>query len=312
MDGGDRGVTARAKRSTNDFRIEFDRLPSEVTRSAARERDAERVLRVLASAGRGYVLNGSALPPMVLVPLRGILRISDGEGMRALRAGQLMIAEAGQCVQVAGGSGALWVTVIAGSSLWRQLLLTTSEAPITEPVLLPAVHSANRAIRQAAIRLARAAARSGSDRSETICAVLRFATLLAELQSAFDPMIRKCPGRTLAQRRGVFLRLQRVYNGMASTSAVELGIRGFARTANYSICHFVRTFSAVYGETPYAVLVEHKLRRAFRLVSDTELSITEVARAAGFEDRCAFARSFKRRFGRTATEVRSRAVAIAG
>jgi AraC family transcriptional regulator len=56
--------------------------------------------------------------------------------------------------------------------------------------------------------------------------------------------------------------------------------------------------------------MEQRLRRAFRLVNDTELSITEVARASGFEDRCAFARSFKLRFGHTATAVRRHASAI--
>jgi AraC family transcriptional regulator len=135
---------------------------------------------------------------------------------------------------------------------------------------------------------------------------LGFVALLLDLQSTFDALIRRCPGRTLAQRRGVFLRLQRVCNYMESTSDLDLGIAGFARVANYSPCHFVRTFNSVYGETPHAVLIEQRLKRALRLVNDTELSITEVARASGFEDRCAFARSFKRRFGETATAVRER------
>jgi AraC family transcriptional regulator len=312
MDGGNGSTSSRSKRSANQIRVEIERVPSDMIRSAARERGAERTLRVLAVSGRDPVLNGGALPPMVLVPLRGSVRISDGEGTRTLRAGRLIVAEAGQFAQVVGGSNALWIAVVAPSSLWRQLLSAARETPITEPVLMPAVHDANHAIRRAVVRLVRHATRTGSSKSETAIAAQRFAMLLGELQSTFDPLIRKCPGRTLAQRRGVFLRLQRVYNGMESSSAVDVSVRSFARVANYSTCHFVRTFSAVYGETPYAVLMERKLHRAFRLVHETELSITEVARAAGFEDRCAFARSFKRRFGRTATEVRSRTAAVAG
>jgi AraC family transcriptional regulator len=36
------------------------------------------------------------------------------------------------------------------------------------------------------------------------------------------------------------------------------------------------------------------------------MAITEIARASGFENRCAFSRSFKRRFGVTATSLRDR------
>ena len=135
--------------------------------------------------------------------------------------------------------------------------------------------------------------------------------LLLDLQSAFDPLIRRCPGRALGQRRGVFLRLQRVCNYMESSSDLDLGIAEFARVANYSPCHFLRTFNSVYGKTPHAVLVEQRLRRALRLVHETALSIAEVAHASGFENRCAFSRSFKRRFGETATAVRERGLVAA-
>ncbi|HEY6986430.1 MAG TPA: AraC family transcriptional regulator [Rhodanobacteraceae bacterium] len=306
MDGNDISFALRPARPANNFRVEFDRLPSQLVRSVGRERNA---LRVLAASGRGSVLNGRVLPSMALVPLRGIVRVSSSEGTRVLRKGQIMIVEAGQCLQATGGSGSLWIAIIAPTPLWRQLFSTMMDTPVPEPVLLPAVHRADRELRRAIVRLARAAARPGAGRSEAVVPMLRFVMLLADLQSQFDELVRKCPGRTLAQRRGVFLRLQRVYNWMQSSTAVDLDIRGFARVANYSTCHFVRTFSAVFGETPYSVVMEQKLRRAFHLVYDTELSITEVARAAGFEDRCAFARSFKRRFGKTATEVRSRTIA---
>ena len=74
--------------------------------------------------------------------------------------------------------------------------------------------------------------------------------------------------------------------------------------ASYSPCHFIRAFSTVYGETPHAVLVEQRLGRAHRLINESALAITEIARASGFENRCAFSRSFKRRFGITATDLR--------
>ena len=91
---------------------------------------------------------------------------------------------------------------------------------------------------------------------------------------------------------------------MVSSCQLELDLADCARMASYSPCHFIRAFSAVFGETPHAVLVEQRLRRAHRLVNNSLLTIAEVARNSGFEDRCAFARSFKRRFGMTATDLR--------
>jgi AraC family transcriptional regulator len=310
MDGSRRGPVGPAG-SAAPFHVEFEQLTmlGKLARGGADEGlQTDRVMRVLVGSGRGCMLQGNDLPSMVLVPLRGSVRVADSESARLVRRGQLFVAEAGQCLQIVGRGAALWLAFVAPESVWRQLFVATTETPIAEPLLFPAMHPADRSIRRAALSVARMA-RHGARGHDDVIATLRFATLLADLQSAFDPMIKRCPGRTLAQRRGVFLRLQRVYNCMESSADLELSIAGFARAANYSPCHFVRTFNTVFGDTPHAVLMEHRLKRAFRLVHDTELSITEVARASGFEDRCAFARSFKRRFGRTATSVRLRASA---
>lgn len=303
MDGGSLDLP----RPSKPLRIEFDRLTigGKLSRGFADERllPSDRVLRVVVVSGRGSILQGGALPPMVLVPLRRSIRITDSDCTRVLRTGELFIAEAGQCQQVVGSGAALWLALVARPAVWRLLFDTTAAAPIPEPLIVPAMHHADRTLRRAAVRLARAV-ETDAESALPMTAALRFVTMLGELQDRFEAHIRRCPGRTLSQRRGVFLRLQRVYNWMEASNALDLCVAGFARAANYSPCHFVRTFSMVYGQTPHTVLMEQRLKRAYRLVAETELSITEVARAAGFEDRCAFARSFKKRFGVAASLVR--------
>jgi AraC family transcriptional regulator len=239
-----------------------------------------------------------------LIPLRGRVQLSDGEHSRTLHRGQLLVCEPGQRLQAIGRGVALWLAVFAPARVWHQLAGDAVEMP-PDPLLLPAVHSADRAVSRAAVRLARAVLDADrKDPSLAFAAASAFATLVADLQSEFDALIERCPGRTLAQRRSVFLRLQRVRNYMASSCHLDLDIAGFARMASYSPCHFIRAFSTVYGETPHAVLVEHRLGRAHRLINESALAITEIARASGFENRCAFSRSFKRRFGITATDLR--------
>ena len=267
-------------------------------------RGADQGFRVVVGYGRGCVLHASASAATIIVPLRGRVQVSDGEQSRLLGSGDLLVGEASQRLQVVGRGAALWVAVFASSGAWHQLMADGSEA-MSDPLLVPALHACDRSVRRAAVRLARVAlAANRGDGYRTIAAAAAFAALVGELQSGFDPLIARCPGRTLAQRRSVFLRLQRVRNYMASSCHLDLDIAGFARMASYSPCHFIRAFSTVFGETPHAVLVEQRLGRARRLIHESELAITEIARASGFENRCAFSRSFKRRFGITATDLR--------
>ena len=270
-----------------------------------------RALRVLVASGRACSLHGAGAPAVV-VPLSGCVTLSENESTRVLRAGRLFLGDGASPLGVIGSAGSLAVTLVAPPGTWRQLVDAISDQPIPGPLLLPATHAADRSVRRAVAHLARIA-RGGAAPREADGAVLRLVALLLDLQATLDPLVARCPGRTLGQRRGVLLRLQRVRNLMESCSEAGLGIAGLARVASYSPSHFLRTFNAVYGTTPHSVLVEQRLARARRLVDTTALSIAEVARASGFENRCAFARSFKRRFGETASAVREgRSAAVCG
>jgi AraC family transcriptional regulator len=303
----DRFETTETWRHTKPVRFEFKKLTHGTINNTVDWSFSERTFRVFVGSGRGCVLHGMEMPT-VLIPLRGRVKLTESESTRILHAGQLFLSEGGNHVQAIGSGDSLWMALFAPASVWRRFVDEISEQTTLAPALLPATHRADKAIRRAAVHLAREV-RNHAASGKTEGAMLGFVALLLDLQSAFDPLIRRCPGRTLGQRRGVFLRLQRVRNYMESSNDLDLGIAEFARVANYSPGHLIRTFNAVYGKTPHAVLIEQRLKRALQLVNDTELSITEVAHASGFEDRCAFARSFKRRFGETATAVRERRLA---
>ncbi len=297
------------------IRVEFTRLANLgiVARQGAIEGSSgENVLRIVVGSGRGSLLHDATMPPFLVAALRGTVRVIDGHCTRLLRSRRMFVAEHGGNLQIVGGVSALWVAMIAPAPLWRRLFEATADAPMSEPILLTAAHAADRSILQAIIRAARAAAQPEGHRVEAINAAMGIAARLAELQSTFDARVERCPGRTQAQRRAVFSRLQRVHSWMEWGTDLSVELPAFARAAGYSTCHFVRIFNAVYGETPYAALVERRLDKARRLIHSTELSITEIAHASGFIDRCAFARSFKRRFGKTASAMRSRQSALAG
>jgi AraC family transcriptional regulator len=269
-------------------------------------------LRIVLGRGRGCVMYGERLPSMVIIPLRGRLQVSDGDTALTVATGEALVTEAGLSMQAVGRGSALWIAVLLPESGWQQLAAdVTGELRAASAGLLPAMHIADRALRRAGLRLVRAA--GSNDSATRLAAASVFAVLVSDLQAELRPLIERCAGRTHAQRRNVFLRLQRVHNHMSACCHLDLDIAHFARMASYSPCHFIRAFSAVYGKTPHALLIERRLARARRLVDDKDMAITEVARASGFENRCAFSRSFKRRFGISATGLRmgSSEVAVA-
>lgn len=73
-----------------------------------------------------------------------------------------------------------------------------------------------------------------------------------------------------------------------STAAARAGLSPF---------HFLRVYSAVVGATPHQYLVQARLRRAARLLTDAERTIGEIALAAGFRDLSNFTRTFRRAAG---------------
>lgn len=189
-----------------------------------------------------------------------------------------------------------WLVLVGGKEAWRLLM---ASVPLPGDRLLPAMHKVPRHLRRRIVSLARC--RVPSELEEGLHEVVGG---LRDLQAPLYQIIERGPGRSFASKLQVFLRLQRVRRYMNAYCERELDIESLARIANYSPCHFLRTFNMMYGETPHAYLVRQRLRRADRLLRSGGLAVTEVAFASGFENRSAFSRSYRQHFGITANEAR--------
>ena len=147
-DGVIRFSDAGLVKSAGGIRIEYQRLAryegvwnADAVFAAPRAR----TLSVLMGSGRGCALHGSSLPPMALLPLRGHVRISDGERARTLQSNDLFVNEAGQFLHALGSSEALWVAFVAPPDVWQALFDLPSENVIPAPVLMPGTHRTDRA-----------------------------------------------------------------------------------------------------------------------------------------------------------------------
>lgn len=73
--------------------------------------------------------------------------------------------------------------------------------------------------------------------------------------------------------------------------AAPLDIPALARVAGCSDAHFIRTFRAVFGETPHRYLQRRRVERAMALLRAAR-SVTDVCFEVGFNSLGTFSRTF--------------------
>ena len=260
--------------------------------------------------GRGCQLLADKAASAIWIPLRGRIQIGNG-GDGFLGAGEVRVTEADSNVQAIGRGNALWVVLFGRPAAWRRLMLGQIGASLAQAWLFPATYAADRDLRRRAVALARTITAG----SAVEIAVENILERVVAMQSGFNEAITRCPGRTYAQQRQVFVRLQRVRNYLAANFRVDIENEALARMANYSPSHFSRAFRSVYEETPHSFLIRQRLDLALRLLAGSPLAVNEIAIEAGFDTPSAFSRVFRQRFGITPGTARRQMVspeALAG
>jgi len=274
-----------------------------VAHGASADVDAKAVQRGLAAVfggGRGCQLRTEPGVQAIWIPLRGRVQVGSVTEATPLRASEARVTDAEPRLQAVGRGNAMWVALIGRAAAWRQLMQVQLGTPRAHAWLCPATHLADVDLRRRAAALARAIGRGEG----VGIAAENVLERIISMQAGFDEAIARCPGRTHAQRRQVFVRLQRVRNYLAANCNLDLENEELARMANYSPSHFIRAFRLVYEETPHAFLVRQRLEHARRLLRISPLAINEIALESGFENASAFSRLFRQRFGITAGAAR--------
>lgn len=91
--------------------------------------------------------------------------------------------------------------------------------------------------------------------------------------------------------------LRRVRDFVGENLSKGIGLAEMAGVANLSRYHFSRQFKRATGLTPHRYVIECRVERARELLSNTELSVGDVASAVGFANQSHLARHVRRRFG---------------
>ncbi|HEY9178321.1 MAG TPA: AraC family transcriptional regulator [Flavipsychrobacter sp.] len=116
-------------------------------------------------------------------------------------------------------------------------------------------------------------------------------------QNDFLKNIDTIPVVKAATRYEVLARLSRAVDYIYQQYHVAISLDELAKEACMSKFHFLRMFKQIYGQTPYQFIAATRLDKAKQLLSDTDLTVKDIALLVGYEDIATFCRAFKRKHG---------------
>jgi transcriptional regulator GlxA family with amidase domain len=86
----------------------------------------------------------------------------------------------------------------------------------------------------------------------------------------------------------------------------DWSVREMAARASLSRAQFTRRFVAQNGMAPAQYLIKARIDRAHQLLTETGMTVTQVAGALGYADVPYFSRQYKQRTGRSPSAARPR------
>ena len=84
----------------------------------------------------------------------------------------------------------------------------------------------------------------------------------------------------------------------------RLPLTELAAVAELSVYHFAREFKHSVGVTPHYYIVQRRVEQAQAMLTRTDLSVAEIALAAGYSDQSQLTRQFRQILGTTPTDFR--------
>ena len=99
-------------------------------------------------------------------------------------------------------------------------------------------------------------------------------------------------------------RLLRARDAMDRAYAEPLDVPAVAAVAHVSEAHFIRSFRAVFGETPHRYLQRRRVERSMFLLRETQRRVTDICLDVGFTSLGTFSRTFREIVGETPSGYR--------
>jgi len=111
-------------------------------------------------------------------------------------------------------------------------------------------------------------------------------------------------GTDAMQDPALLRRLLRARDRMDAASHEAWPVTRLAAVSGVSAAHFARSFKQAFGIPPHRYLLTRRIEQATTLLRDTELGITDIAFATGWESLGTFGRTFRDVTGHSPTAAR--------
>jgi AraC family transcriptional regulator len=98
--------------------------------------------------------------------------------------------------------------------------------------------------------------------------------------------------------------VQRINEYIADNIEQSITVESLAKLVNLSVSYFVRAFKQSTGVTPHAHLMHRRVELTIKLLSETNMPLSEIAHAAGCVDQSHCARRFRRYVGMSPLDYR--------
>jgi AraC family transcriptional regulator len=219
---------------------------------------------------------------------QGTFQYRSPRGSAVLAPGSVLLGDEGSCFECrhehAGGDRCLAFhfapdhleAIVAAAPGARRTAFAVPRLPPL-PVLMPLLAAAE-------------AARDDGDERELEELALRLAGAVVMALAGVRRIARRPSPRDERRVTDVLRRIE-------VQSAEPLTLAGLAREAAMSPYHFLRTFRAVVGMTPYQFVLRTRLHHAAVRLRRSSASISTIAFDAGFNDLSTFNRRFRRLMG---------------
>ena len=122
----------------------------------------------------------------------------------------------------------------------------------------------------------------------------------------------RVPARRASTREELYRRLNHARDFMEASLHESLELARLSRVACMAPHHFLRSFRALFGETPFRWLTRRRLERARELLLGTGRPVGEICMSVGFLNYSSFTRSFREEFGLPPTRLRAGTSRTAG
>jgi AraC-like DNA-binding protein len=120
---------------------------------------------------------------------------------------------------------------------------------------------------------------------------------LLELHRKVGEEIYKIPAVKRSTRLEVYKKISLAKEFIDDNFSGEMKIEDVAKAACISPFHFLRLFKKIFDETPYQYITRLRIEKAFNLILQTDIPITEVCFEVGFNSLSSFSWLLKQKYG---------------